>query len=359
MIAATRKVLNATTLLMCLLMVHGAASGSLLNGLVIFGDSLTDTGNNAFVFDNIIGPPAPPGTLRTRAPIATPDFVPTFPYASNRYSNGPVWPEPFAALLGAHLGINLDAGALPALLGGSNFAFGAARMGPPGATFPLNVADQVALYLTQTGGSASPTTLYVVQGGGNDARDALLVAAGGGDPSPFISSYAANTVAIVAQLYAAGAEHFLLLNVPDVGLAPAVRALGPTAIMAGTQVAKAMNISLETTLGALSPALLDGVRGFDVFQYLNDVVNAPSAFGFTDVDSACAFDPACIANPATTFFWDGIHPTAAAHAAIARGAFAALVRADIPEPPIVMLVALALFGLLRMGGAGERRAIGL
>lgn len=355
MIAATRKVLNATTLLMCL-MVHGAASGSLLNGLVIFGDSLTDTGNNALVFDNIIGPPAPPGTLRTPAPIPTPDFVPTFPYDLNRYSNGQVWPEPFAALLGAHLGINLDAGALPALLGGGNFAFGGARMGPPGATFPLNVADQVALYLTQTGGVASPATLYVVQGGGNDARDALLVAAGGGDPTPFIASYAANTVSVLAQLHAAGAEHFLLLNVPDIGLAPAVRALGAIGMTAGTQVARDMNTSLEAMLDPLSPALLDGVREFDVFQFLNDVANAPSAFGFTDVASACAFDPVCIANPATTFFWDGIHPTAAAHAAIARGAFAALVRADIPEPPIVVLVALALFALLRMGSAGERCA---
>ena len=58
-------------------------------GLVVFGDSLSDSGNNAIVFDGL-GAPLPPGTLRTPTPIAGPAFIPTFPYASNVYSNGPV-----------------------------------------------------------------------------------------------------------------------------------------------------------------------------------------------------------------------------------------------------------------------------
>src|SRR5699024_158155 len=44
------------------------------------------------------------------------------PYASGRYSNGPVWAEQLAA--------DLDLSAAPSLLGGTDFAFGGARSGP-------------------------------------------------------------------------------------------------------------------------------------------------------------------------------------------------------------------------------------
>src|SRR5215471_17330655 len=82
------------------------------SALYVFGDSLSDSGNNAIVFA--------PNT--TPVPISGNDFIPTFPYASGRYTNGPVWAQDFAAGLG--LGVS------PSLLGGTNFAFGGARTGP-------------------------------------------------------------------------------------------------------------------------------------------------------------------------------------------------------------------------------------
>jgi len=75
-----------------------ALAGATPTSLFVFGDSLADSGNNAVVFDSSFG--VPPGTLRTATPIASPAFIPDFPYASNRYSNGPVWVEYLAAGLG-------------------------------------------------------------------------------------------------------------------------------------------------------------------------------------------------------------------------------------------------------------------
>src|SRR5688572_33150549 len=99
------------------------------NSLVVFGDSLSDAGNNAWMFDNVIGPPT-----RTPVPISTPVFIPTQPYDAARYSNGPVWVEQFAASLGMS--------ATASLLGGTNSAFGGARTGPAGSSFPFSLVDQ-------------------------------------------------------------------------------------------------------------------------------------------------------------------------------------------------------------------------
>jgi outer membrane lipase/esterase len=70
------------------------------------------------------------------------------------------------------------------------------------------------------------------------------------------------------------------------------------------------------------------------------VFDNPAAYGMADVSSSCASSPACIANPEDTFFWDGVHPTAAGH-----GVLAAAVLAELPEPSTLLLFACALAGL--------------
>ena len=87
------------------------ARANAYSALFIFGDSLSDSGNNAIV----LSPPTP-------VPISGNDFIPINPYASGTYTNGPVWAQDFAAALGLS--------ASPSLLGGTNFAFGGARTGP-------------------------------------------------------------------------------------------------------------------------------------------------------------------------------------------------------------------------------------
>jgi len=170
-----------------------------------------------------------------------------------------------------------------------------------------------------------------------------------------MSDYVASAVSIVTQLHAAGAEEILFVNIPSIGQAPAVQALGPGAVAAATMIAAAMNASVDAGSSALAPDLLRGLHRLDLFGLMNQVVLHPAAFGFTDVVSACAFVTACIADPSTTFFWDGVHPTAAGHALIARAAFSAVV----PEPATFILFGVGLvgFGVVRFkaSAAGASR----
>ncbi len=278
------------------------------SGLVIFGDSLADTGNNAIVIDTPPGPP--PGTLRTPVPIASPAFIPAFPYAANQYSNGPVWVTPFAAALGLK--------AEPALAGGTNFAFGGARTGPSNSGFPFSLLDQMSMFLTATHGIAPPGNLYVVQGGGNDARDAFALAASGGDPVPLINQYVANISHMLMTLNAAGARNILLVNVPDIGKTPAIQSFGAGAAALASSLAAAMNAALDEAVDELPFAPHTRVFELDAYELVDSIVLKPRKFGLTDATSACAASAACVAAPNNTFFWDGIHPTTAGHAIIAQ-----------------------------------------
>lgn len=309
-----------------------AAAAGPFSSLVVFGESLSDSGNNALFFDNVVGPPRPAGTLRTPVPIPTQNFIPDFPYASGRYSNGPVWAERLASGLGVM--------AAPSMAGGSNFAFGGARSGPSGSAFPYSLQDQAAMFLERNGGRAPSGNLYALQVGGNDVRDAFATLAAGGDPQPLLASSVANIDTVFRQLATAGAEHLLVLNVPDLGAAPAVTALGPAASIAATGIAVGFNQALTSSLSQLS-SMAGDVALLDLFNLQARIFNDPSMYGFTDLSSACAFSTACIADPAATFFWDGVHPTASVHAVIGEEALAL-----IPLPSTALLMILGLFVLL-------------
>ncbi|MCX7310452.1 MAG: hypothetical protein NTV56_01695, partial [Alphaproteobacteria bacterium] len=59
-----------------------------INGLYIFGDSLSDPGNNAFAMGSTASPPS---SVTLRSDITSNAFIPTYPYATSyQYSNGNV-----------------------------------------------------------------------------------------------------------------------------------------------------------------------------------------------------------------------------------------------------------------------------
>ena len=316
----------------------GAAAQPYSN-LYIFGDSLADSGNNAALVDSGMFPPFSPGE-RTAVPLVPPQIIPTAPYASNRYSNGPVWVEYFAESLGVS--------AQASLLGGSNFAFGGARSGPGFAPGTPTIAQQAGMFLAATGGVAPASALYVVQGGGNDARDI----AGASDPAPLIGAYAANIAGVVGDLQAAGARHFLIANVPDLGKAPAVLLDPEGDPAAASFLAGVMNDALDAALGALPSAPGSRFYRLDLFGLMNELFAAVAAtpggaFGFTDVTTPCALFQACIDSPAGFAFWDGLHPTTQLHEYLGMQA-AALV----PEP---QTYALLLAGLVLLAFGARRR----
>ena len=306
----------------------GLASGASaypFDGLYIFGDSLSDGGNNALVI----------GADPTQV-ITGNSYIPSQPYASQQYTNGNVWAYSFASAIG------LGAYAAPSLAGGGNFAYGGARVRKDGSVggFPPSLRTQANGYLGATGGTASSSALYVVAGGGNDARDALeAVAADPGNAVSIIATaaltYAFNTGRIVDSLQAAGAQHIVVWDVPNLGITPAVSAEGSFASLLGNLVSKSMTKALTARMDGEA-----GVSVFDMYGLSTAWASDPSAFGFVDASDACGAIVGC--NPSTYAFWDGIHPTSAGHALIANAMFATVVPVPEPETVVLMVAGLAL-----------------
>jgi len=298
--------------------------------LVVLGDSLSDNGNNALA-----------GLYDPAQVVSGNTYVPSSTYApAMTYTNGPVWASYFAGLLGVPL--------LPSLAGGTDFAFGGATTGTPGSGpggFPYSLLTQTTQYLTVAGNVAPASALYVVAGGGNNARAALGAVAGGANPATTAAataaSFAADVGSIVDQLQAAGAQHIVVWNTPNLGLAPAVSAAGAAAF--GSFLAGTMNGALATRLAGEA-----GVSIFDAYGFGTTLAANPAAFGFTNVTDACG--AAAGADCSKYAYWDGIHPTTAVHAAVAN----AMLVAVIPEPETYALFALGLAVVAWRGKAGTR-----
>lgn len=303
----------STTIVALVLGAPGWAAAQGEGGIAVFGTSLSDPGN-AFV-------------LLGKAKSTPPDYsvdpflVPDRPYArgGHHFSNGPTWVEQFARPRG------LGAGARPAFApgGGTNFAVGSARARAVGAN--PHLAFQVGTFLTATGGVAPSDWLYVIEMGGNDMRDALLAFAAGSDPQAILNEASTAIYDNIEALYWAGARKFLVWNMPNVGLTPAI---APTPL-AGLANLLALQFNVKLEADVLTPlSSLEGIQiaRFDVYTTLQNVAGAPSSFGLTNVTQACITlaAPYACAAPGDYLFWDGIHPTTAAHGILAFAAASAL-----------------------------------
>ena len=276
--------------------------------VVVFGDSLSDPGN---------------GFLFVRSNSTPPDYgmnallVPGAPYAigGHHLTNGATWIEQLV-----RGGMNRSV--LPAFIEPNrfamNFAIGTARARTDDSNPSL--AFQVGAFLQKSGGVASSDALHVIQIGGNDVRDAVATALSGDFAgADAILQQAADAVASsVAALYAVGARRFLVWNVPDLGLTPTARFLGASTL--GSLATTAFNGYLQLEMAPMFALPGITIVPFDATSLINDIVANPSAFGLTNVTEACVTPlspPFHCQRPDDYLFWDGIHPTSAAHALIA------------------------------------------
>lgn len=297
------------------------ANASPFSNLYVFGDSVSDSGNVALAIGQPSGVPQV---------VTGNDYIPGLPYfPSGTFSNGAVWTEDFASMLGLS--------AAPSLAGGTNFAFGGARTAGPDVPVPT-LTTQAGMFLAALHGAASSDALYVIAEVGNDARDALAAIASGANPALTIQAtalqYAGDVGSIIDNLRNAGAQNFLVLDNVNLGVTPVISSMGGAASGLATALASAMNGALAARLQGEA-----GVTLFDAFSFLSGVVQNPGAFGFSNATDACGAIAG--ADCSQYVFWDGLHPTAAMHRVIAQAVYAAVV----PEPETY---ALMLAGLLVM-----------
>jgi phospholipase/lecithinase/hemolysin len=279
--------------------------------IVTFGDSLSDSGN-VFVVGNY-GHYARVNNVPP-AYVLDPGMVPSAAYArgGHHLSNGPTWIEVLAGSLGK--GVNAN----PAFASDNpqavNYAIAGARARNDGLNFNLDYEVQ---YFLQDFGGAPAEALYVIAVGSNDIRDALVA----GDPSILqaaLSSIAGN----VQALYVVGARRFLVVSAPDIGLLPAVQAMGAVASYYATAFSAGFNQALQ---GAVVPLLEYNLPGaeilyFDLFGAVQDLHANASSYGMEEVNTPCITPetaPFVCANPDAYLFWDGVHPTKATHAILA------------------------------------------
>ena len=243
------------------------------------------------------------------------------------FTNGPVAVE----LLADRLGVPL-----------SNYAVGGATTGVgnylDGGTVTTpsprgGMQTQLAGSLAELNPSGA---LFVVWGGSND----FLAPAPGDDvPGGVVVRAVTNLVGIAMALQAAGAQHILVPGLPNLGLTPYYLGLPPPAAQDATELSTGFNTLLQTSLPP-------GVIFFDTAALMQEVFDNPSAFGFMNVTDSCLSMTGPCANPAGYMFWDGFHPTTAAHEILAER----FAEAAVPEPATVVLV----FAGLATIAAGRR-----
>lgn len=310
---------------LCLLLSFGAQATPFSN-LFVFGDSASDTGN-AFIASGGAGPVSPP-------------------YFAGRASNGPVYAEYVAAQIGVPLA--------PSLAGGTNFAVGTARTDSSSIAPQFGFLGQIGSFRSRFP-AADPNALYVILIGGNNIRDAIgAAAANPADALRIGTAAVANAVGDIAEgvgsLLVGGARSFLVLNLPDLSLTPGVFEAGNPLISGFARTTSiAFNSALDAALGVFAGV---DITRFDTFALFESVRANPGAFGFANITNRCytgsetRFDGTVCADPDRFLWWDGLHPSARAHAMLGAAAAA---RVGVPEPAV-----LALF-VAGIAGFGVRR----
>jgi phospholipase/lecithinase/hemolysin len=300
------------SMLAALLMSLPASADPAFSGIVAFGTSLSDPGNDFAMRGVAIVPP-----YDTLDPL----LVPNDPYAKGGHhvSNGATWIE--------HLGRSLAlAGSVRPAFGSSNT--NATNYAVKGARaydnkIDVNLSKQAAAFLQDRGNVAPSDALYAIEIGANDVRDAAYIYSTGGDIGPLFNESLTTVAGTIQTLYAAGARKFLVWRLPNIGLTPASRMLGPDAMMLMAYLTESYNTALDGVAAMLAALPGIEIRRLDAYQILNNIIADPAAYGISVVDSACVtpnIAPFECQNPDEYVFWDGIHPTTAVHAIIAHEA---------------------------------------
>ncbi len=282
------------------------------NSIVVFGDSLSDSGNNAKLTETKYG-------IRVPGPVADytdgrfTDGIDTFPFALNYQG---VWVEQLAAMLPSSPTIKNS------LDGGTDYAYGFATTAGGTAVWSFgpsnfysvnveNIGQQITDYLA-THPKINNNTLFIVWGGAIDVLNARS--------SADVVNAAVRQAANVERLIAAGANQIVVPNLPPLGAVPRLNGFPATSISV-TGASILYNNTLAAGLGIVhdaNPGKHLRLFPLDVFSLFTTIIASPSTFGLVNVTSIS--QGVYPLNPDTYLFWDDLHPTTRGHNIIAAAA---------------------------------------
>lgn len=292
--------------------------------IVVFGDSLSDTGNVAHLTQAMYG-------LRIPGPLADytdgrfTDGADTLPPAQNFFGT---WVEQFAASLPSHPQVT------DSLDGGTNYAYGFATTANgttpltfgPSKLFPIqvdNIGQQITDYLA-THPKIDSSTLFIIWGGAIDLLNAT-------SPSDVINAAIQQTLNI-QRLIDAGATQFLVPNLPPLGLTPRLNT-SPTTSVPANAASVLFNAWLATGISVLRDFYFYRhlrIYQLDVFSLFNQIVASPESFSLDDIAHSSQGQPV---DPDLYLFWDDLHPTTHGHNILANTASSIIAKQLASQTP--------------------------
>jgi phospholipase/lecithinase/hemolysin len=306
----------------------------LIGNLVVFGDSLSDTGNDAIATGGAFPNPAV--------------------YYQGRFSNGPIWVDALAQALG-------EPAVRPSLAGGLDYAYGGATVAfqnqpPPFNAFP-RLSQQVNEYLAAH--HSAGDDLLAVWGGANDFIESFSSPTG-----PINPILSADTLSASLETLAhRGGREFIVPNLPPLGEAAFFRGLGiPALSAAADQWTAAFDAELAADISNFKSDHPDAiVVSLDVAGLYQQIVQPSNPFGFVNTTDAVGplvpgsvFLAAVTAtDPQDYLFYDGVHPTSKAHQLLGMQAAAELLNA---LPGHHLLIGSQQIGANVAGKAGDSSA---
>lgn len=336
---------GGATLALVLLLVspwHAAAGGGRdkprVPAILVFGDSIVDTGNNNAVLTLTKSNFEPYGKDLNGG-------VPT-----GRFSNGRIPTDLVASRLGlkdlvpAYLGTDLTD---DDLLTGVSFASGGTGYDPLTSTLVavLPMQEELNLFAEYkerlagvVGGAAAAgivaESLFLVCAGTDDIANNYYLAPVRPlqyDISAYVDFLVQQACDFMKQLYQQGARRIAILGMPPIGCVPSQRTLAGGVARdcdpARNRAAQMYNSRLKGAVAGLQEELHCQRIGYvDIYDVLQDMIANPCAYGFDVSTRGCCgtgeIEVSLLCNQLTAttcpddrkyVFWDSFHPTQRAY----------------------------------------------
>ncbi|CAH2053684.1 unnamed protein product [Thlaspi arvense] len=302
--------------------------------LIVFGDSIMDTGNNNDI----------PTLLKANFLPYGRDFPDSIP--TGRFSDGRVPSDIIAEKLGIaktlppYLGSNLKP---DDLLKGVIFASGGSGYDPLTSTLlsVVSMSDQLKYFqeylskIKQNFGEEKvkfilEKSLFLVVSSSNDLAETYLTRSIEYSRNAYAEHLAELASNFIKELSGLGAKTIGVFSGVPVGCVPAQRTLfggfGRKCYEALNNMSLHFNSKLSSNLDALRKDLPGKLVFIDVYETLLDIIQNPTNYGFEVADKGCCgtgrielvelcnkFTPFTCSDPSTHVFFDAYHPSEKAY----------------------------------------------